>query len=209
MCRIFRERATSLRMRMSPNRRCKEDGRRGDRIAEPREAERGRPDVGKAKAREQEVEETGKSTHGGPRDEVASWRNAHAKQTKRTEKKGIGTLGKSRRSARIVPHTVLSPTRSWPPSTVTSNEYDGGATRNEKGRAIIRSASQIPGRVDWIRTSDPLTPSQVRYQTAPPPGAAHLQRKRRYHPAIAGARTIFTISHANLKTLPWRQRTGH
>lgn len=25
------------------------------------------------------------------------------------------------------------------------------------------------GRVDWIRTSDPLTPSQVRYQTAPPP----------------------------------------
>ena len=25
------------------------------------------------------------------------------------------------------------------------------------------------GRDDWIRTSDPLTPSQVRYQTAPHP----------------------------------------
>ena len=30
-------------------------------------------------------------------------------------------------------------------------------------------ALEQSGRVDWIRTSDPLTPSQVRYQTAPPP----------------------------------------
>ena len=43
-------------------------------------------------------------------------------------------------------------------------------------RAIAQKKSQdknpgfeSPGRVDWIRTSDPLTPSQVRYQTAPPP----------------------------------------
>lgn len=30
-------------------------------------------------------------------------------------------------------------------------------------------ACGFSGRVDWIRTSDPLTPSQVRYQAAPPP----------------------------------------
>ena len=30
------------------------------------------------------------------------------------------------------------------------------------------------GRDDWIRTSDPLTPSQVRYQTAPHPDAKQL-----------------------------------
>ena len=30
------------------------------------------------------------------------------------------------------------------------------------------------GRDDWIRTSDPLTPSQVRYQAAPNPDAKQL-----------------------------------
>ena len=30
---------------------------------------------------------------------------------------------------------------------------------------------QTSGRDDWIRTSDPLTPSQVRYQAAPRPEA--------------------------------------
>ena len=33
---------------------------------------------------------------------------------------------------------------------------------------------QTSGRDDWIRTSDPLTPSQVRYQTAPRPEAMLL-----------------------------------
>jgi hypothetical protein len=32
----------------------------------------------------------------------------------------------------------------------------------------VNEASKI-GRDDWIRTSDPLTPSQVRYQAAPHP----------------------------------------
>jgi hypothetical protein len=32
------------------------------------------------------------------------------------------------------------------------------------------------GRDDWIRTSDPLTPSQVRYQAAPHPDALIVQR---------------------------------
>ena len=31
------------------------------------------------------------------------------------------------------------------------------------------------GRDDWIRTSDPLTPSQVRYQAAPHPDASHFK----------------------------------
>ena len=30
------------------------------------------------------------------------------------------------------------------------------------------------GRDDWIRTSDPLTPRQVHYQTAPHPDAKQL-----------------------------------
>ncbi len=33
------------------------------------------------------------------------------------------------------------------------------------------------GRDDWIRTSDPLTPSQVRYQTAPHPDAKQLAER--------------------------------
>ena len=40
------------------------------------------------------------------------------------------------------------------------------------------------GRDDWIRTSDPLTPSQVRYQAAPRPEAficcSALARNREY-----------------------------
>ncbi len=38
-----------------------------------------------------------------------------------------------------------------------------------KGQGLLPGL-ESSGRVDWIRTSDPLTPSQVRYQTAPPPG---------------------------------------
>ena len=59
-----------------------------------------------------------------------------------------------------------------------------GLTCNSAGRVVGRCGRDvskqkrprdvsrdlvISGRVDWIRTSDPLTPSQVRYQTAPPP----------------------------------------
>ena len=44
-----------------------------------------------------------------------------------------------------------------------------GGTKNERGQWENPLTSVNSGRVDWIRTSDPLTPSQVRYQTAPPP----------------------------------------
>ena len=51
------------------------------------------------------------------------------------------------------------------------------------------------GRVDWIRTSDPLTPSQVRYQTAPPPEfAAPSREKTIYQHRIGNA-------SGNLKTI--------
>jgi hypothetical protein len=44
------------------------------------------------------------------------------------------------------------------------------------------------GRDDWIRTSDPLTPSQVRYQTAPHPDAKQLaERGTGGDPAAWGA----------------------
>ena len=43
-----------------------------------------------------------------------------------------------------------------------------GASLVQKGQGICPDL-ESSGRVDWIRTSDPLTPSQVRYQTAPPP----------------------------------------
>jgi hypothetical protein len=33
------------------------------------------------------------------------------------------------------------------------------------------------GRDDWIRTSDPLTPSQVRYQAAPHPDRERIPSK--------------------------------
>ena len=38
---------------------------------------------------------------------------------------------------------------------------------------------RLNGRDDWIRTSDPLTPSQVRYQAAPHPDAAIVLRNER------------------------------
>ena len=47
----------------------------------------------------------------------------------------------------------------------------------------------ISGRVDWIRTSDPLTPSQVRYQTAPPPVCEEVL----YHSLFLDARTKFRL----------------
>ena len=43
----------------------------------------------------------------------------------------------------------------------------------KKGQGICPDL-ESSGRVDWIRTSDPLTPSQVRYQTAPPPALQAL-----------------------------------
>ena len=41
--------------------------------------------------------------------------------------------------------------------------------RDEKAGQRFCPDLRFLGQVDWIRTSDPLTPSQVRYQTAPPP----------------------------------------
>ena len=38
---------------------------------------------------------------------------------------------------------------------------------------------QTSGRDDWIRTSDPLTPSQVRYQAAPRPDMSLRLAQRR------------------------------
>ena len=46
-----------------------------------------------------------------------------------------------------------------------------GARLVQKGQGICPDL-ESSGRVDWIRTSDPLTPGQVRYQTAPPPVSA-------------------------------------
>ena len=48
-----------------------------------------------------------------------------------------------------------------------------GASLMQKGQGICPDL-EVSGRVDWIRTSDPLTPSQVRYQTAPPPALQAL-----------------------------------
>ena len=45
----------------------------------------------------------------------------------------------------------------------------------KKGQGICPDL-ESSGRVDWIRTSDPLTPSQVRYQTAPPPVRSSCRR---------------------------------
>ena len=42
-------------------------------------------------------------------------------------------------------------------------------TYKQKKGQIIYLTRKIAGRDDWIRTSDPLTPSQVRYQAAPRP----------------------------------------
>ena len=58
---------------------------------------------------------------------------------------------------------------------------------------------QTSGRDDWIRTSDPLTPSQVRYQAAPRPEAfvccSALARNREYiNPELCPcARTFLQI----------------
>ena len=55
------------------------------------------------------------------------------------------------------------------------------------------------GRVDWIRTSDPLTPSQVRYQTAPPPALQAL--------ACASKNSTTKPARCNRKTkLFWTSR---
>ena len=40
---------------------------------------------------------------------------------------------------------------------------------SKKGQSKSALTLYFDGRVDRIRTCDPLTPSQVRYQTAPPP----------------------------------------
>ncbi len=53
------------------------------------------------------------------------------------------------------------------------------ALQTKKGQPeILIDLVKYTGRVDWIRTSDPLTPSQVRYQTAPPPVVLLAQQKR-------------------------------
>ena len=51
---------------------------------------------------------------------------------------------------------------------------DGTRTRNKQlGRLLLYQLNyRRDGRGDWIRTSDPLLPKQMRYQTAPHPGAA-------------------------------------
>ena len=48
------------------------------------------------------------------------------------------------------------------------------SSQKKRGQRIYPLTSCFSGRVDWIRTSDPLTPSQVRYQTAPPPEDVRL-----------------------------------
>ena len=47
----------------------------------------------------------------------------------------------------------------------------------------VRKLLKINGRDDWIRTSDPLTPSQVRYQAAPHPEIC--SRRSREHISVA------------------------
>ena len=48
---------------------------------------------------------------------------------------------------------------------------DSGDRKKQKGPDRYRESGPNIGRDDWIRTSDPLTPSQVRYQAAPHPDA--------------------------------------
>jgi hypothetical protein len=57
---------------------------------------------------------------------------------------------------------------------------------SEKSRQISTSTGTfVVGRADWIRTSDPLTPSQVRYQAAPQPDAVRfLGRQLDHHSGI-------------------------
>ena len=47
-----------------------------------------------------------------------------------------------------------------------------GFTTGKYVTAYVTGFAKI-GRDDWIRTSDPLTPSQVRYQAAPHPEIFH------------------------------------
>ena len=61
------------------------------------------------------------------------------------------------------------------------------------------------GRVDWIRTSDPLTPSQVRYQAAPPPVRyAHRAQGITYHAQRALSSKTFCF---NSKTCSYYKKT--
>ena len=57
------------------------------------------------------------------------------------------------------------------------------------------------GRDDWIRTSDPLTPSQVRYQAAPHPDIVIVQRLPRPHhspnSSHAPPHTIRTLTNSS------------
>ena len=61
-------------------------------------------------------------------------------------------------------------------------------TRVLLGRMVLRFITEVLNlkynSYDWIRTSDPLTPSQVRYQAAPRPEAfvccSALARNREY-----------------------------
>ena len=57
----------------------------------------------------------------------------------------------------------------------------------KKGQGICPDL-ESSGRVDWIRTSDPLTPSQVRYQTAPPPEVCLPKRGKGQDSISYGAR---------------------
>jgi hypothetical protein len=45
---------------------------------------------------------------------------------------------------------------------------------NKKGSDFYQNL--FFGRVDWIRTSDPLHPIQVRYRAAPPPESQNFSR---------------------------------
>ena len=66
----------------------------------------------------------------------------------------------------------------------------GAGGFSPKENACWRTASVgKSGRSDWIRTSDPLLPKQVRYQTAPRSDAVAIgQSGRLGKPNVGGAR---------------------
>ena len=51
----------------------------------------------------------------------------------------------------------------------TANEPRKGSRREVTEVVMLTRISEVSGRGDWIRTSDPLRPRQVRYQAAPRP----------------------------------------
>src|SRR5690606_32748412 len=76
---------------------------------------------------------------------------------------------------------------NWWDTTVNEDrtQASGSRRRHFHLRLPPRYPGEGIGRDDWIRTSDPLTPSQVRYQAALHPDPSNVQS----YPDFAARRT--------------------